>query len=191
MDFVAKVHQKKGMKLTEGSRKSIRIKGSEKVEKQLICYCRYVNCPVCNKNFTYKDSLFHHLETQHKWTSEDKKQLMYECSLCKVLYWKRTELEAHITNKHIKQFKCSECSVSFKVKSSLKAHNEYIHKGKEKEQCQICYAKFEGQNRLKKHIASKHEGKKPHLCTICGYSAALSSRLRNHNKSMVIQSVKL
>ena len=97
------------MKLIEGYRKSKRIEESEEVDKKLICRCNQFNCPVCNEKYKLKRSMFYHLKTQHKWTSEDNKQLMNECPFCKVLYWRKSDLESHITNIHRKAFNCSFC----------------------------------------------------------------------------------
>ena len=129
---------------------------------------------------------FSHLKTQHKWTSEDNIQLMNECPFCKVLYWRKSDLESHITNIHRKAFNCSFCGLTYKSKPRLKVHIEYNHNGKEKEQCQICKKEFQGKHILEGHIAKVHEEKKPHLCSICSFSTSEISNLKKHIKGDIV-----
>jgi len=90
-------NSQKSVKSKNGNRLPTRVKSSD----QLVCYCKPFSCPFCNDRYSDKKSMFVHLKAQHKdsrlsliqpkWSSEDKKQLMYECSLCKVsLYFRQS-----------------------------------------------------------------------------------------------------
>ena len=119
----------KGIRLDKGQRKS---KRTEELKKDLVCNCKPLNCPICHRRFNIRKSMISHLKINHKWTIADIQKLKFECSHCKIVFWKKEDLEAHITNIHVREFKCSICEKVFKLKPSLKAHIEYAHK-REKE----------------------------------------------------------
>ena len=172
-------NSKKRIKGQEGSRQSERLKESKEVVKELICNCKSLNCPVCDDKYASKKTMLRHLKKQHKWTKKEMEKLKYQCPVCKISFWKKADMEAHIII-HNRKFDCSICGKDLKTKFALKTHVEYIHEGREKDKCHICMAEFQGKKTLKNHIEAVHEGKKSHLCSHCGYSSASTFQLRIH-----------
>ena len=137
------------------------LKKSEESKETLIRHCRPFTCPECNRKYSKIILLRQHLRKYHQWSKEDYKKMKHKCSFCKVVKWKKSDLEAHIANIHNKNktYNCSICGKAYKSDTGLRKHIRYDHEGKKKLhlmpkfKCPICEQICRSQPYLDKHIS--------------------------------------
>ena len=122
------------------------------------------SCPICNKGFTRKNYVKHHIEKFHA-NGEVKKP--YRGPICNFGLSRKSYVKDHIARIHKKTWSCEFCDETFKFQAKLKAHTTNVHKGQKPFLCKICNASFATNGEQKKHTEAIHEGKMPFSCDIC------------------------
>ena len=77
-------------------------------------------CPLCGRDFAYKNSLAVHLGTHQQDSAEDK---LFNCNFCSKQFVFKSDLDKH-ENIHTKKRKyvCDQCPKSFLHLTSLRVH---------------------------------------------------------------------
>ena len=137
-------------------------------------------CPICGKDFQYKNSLAIHVATHETEVEADLKQ----CSFCTKRFVFRNDLEKHM-NIHTKkrQYKCDRCPKSFLHQSSLRVHMKSHSSSKQQQlfECSICGIRMNDASNLRSHEKTIHEGIRPHRCKKCDKAFARLYDLKQHS----------
>ena len=109
------------------------------------------------------------------------------CIKCDFGTRKKSELKAHIEDKHSKKsnsnrYSCIKCDLTTRKKSELKIHIEQIHNKNEIIfECNLCDFKTLKSHYLEGHKQAKHEGIK-YDCNDCEYQATTRGNLNRHKQ---------
>ena len=146
-----------------------------------------LNCEMCSKSFSTKQSLKRHVSSVH----EGKKQhctKSINCEICSKSLSSSRSLKNHISFVHDgkKTIECNICSSKFSHKVKFKIHMASVHElpvhteDKGSVKCELCDKKLSSKSHLKIHISSVHERKKPFECMICGSKFSQKHGLDGH-----------
>ena len=81
-------------------------------------------CPFCAENFSSKDELVDHVETEHKEAPKD--QVERQCSLCDTTFSTLEEVTNHTQQVH-RRHECNICFMHFAAEHQLLAHRQMAH----------------------------------------------------------------
>ena len=117
-------------------------------------------CDICDKSFSSKSNLKHHIDTIHL------KLKSYKCEECGKTFNQKGNLEYHVKTVHlkIKPYKCEECCKTFGSKQDLKRHIDAVHLKIKPFKCDECGISFATEGNLKTHINQVHH---PYKCKYC------------------------
>ena len=118
---------------------------------------RYVcQCQVCDKLFTQKSSLNHHIKSVHQGGAR------YPCQVCDRVFNQKGNLNQHIKSVHQgeKPYHCADCGKNFSQKADLFLHIRAVHNGEKPHRCPVCGRGFGQSVSLTRHIRAVHEGPK-------------------------------
>lgn len=171
-----------------------------------------VQCNLCERSFTHRNSLQYHLNSHHTrvrphqcetcgksfFASSALKihrrlhsgEKPYRCEECGKNFRQWGDLKYHTTSLHSteKQFQCEYCGKEFARKYSLVVHRR-IHTGERNYKCEFCGKCFRASSYLQNHRRI-HTGEKPHECDICGKPFRVRSDMKRHQKSHQKKPVK-
>ena len=167
---------------------------SERLEIDMKEGNKDLECSICNKSFSSKDTLKKHLRRIHEAGKS------HICSECGDKFYDKRELKVHILSMHEgkKLFRCSICKLCFIVRSNLKKHmisvhgmdnslNPFelqkmnlIHEVESSLNCEQCGEKFQNKRELKMHSISVHEGKVLYRCSICNFQNQTIQGMKTH-----------
>ena len=88
-----------------------------------------------------------------KQSNKNRNVVTFDCTNCKNVYTRKTDLEEHMQKSHTKE-KCENCSKEYKTKFELKRHMWRSHENIE---CNFCGNKLENRHELKRHKISEHK----------------------------------
>ena len=142
---------------------------------------RYVcQCQVCDKLFTQKSSLNHHIKSVH----QGEKPCPCPCAECGKYFSTRRILNRHIKSVHQgeKPHVCPVCEKGFSQTGTLHGHIRAVHRGEKPYTCTGCCKDFSEKGNLMLHIRTVHNGEKPHACPDCGKAFAHKQGVQRHMK---------
>ncbi|KAI5747994.1 hypothetical protein M8J77_020798 [Diaphorina citri] len=162
------------------------------------------SCHICNKVFTRKGTLMHHIRTVHEkhrgyrcnvcsrsFTNvcnlKDHMQLhtgsrKYVCEVCGETFYYRGSLKVHKFTHSTTPFVCSYCGNVFKNPITLKGHIAVTHLKVSKCVCDICGKELNSAKVMRDHMAV-HSTERPFVCEICNSSFKLIKHLKQHYKT--------
>ncbi len=133
-----------------------------------------LECKLCDKKLTSRQSFINHVNTVHK---EKRK---YKCELCDYSFTQSGNLKRHRESVHSNEtFKCQQCDKTLRNKDSLKRHVAIVHDNIHFK-CDICYKSFTLKSGLNMHLRNVHNIGKPQLQHKCPVVQ------RNDNKTLII-----
>ncbi|XP_033756930.1 zinc finger protein 62 homolog [Pecten maximus] len=134
-------------------------------------------CELCGKEFTSKESLYHHKRGLHS----DSKP--YKCEQCGASFNFNHSLRLHqLKHSGKRPHKCKLCDKSYLTSNHLKMHVEGVHGNKKKYSCSICGKAFSYTTSLRVHEMS-HGNIRPYKCKTCGLGFINSHALKYHTES--------
>ncbi|XP_021361254.1 zinc finger protein 479-like [Mizuhopecten yessoensis] len=134
-------------------------------------------CELCGKEFTSKESLYHHKRGLHS----DSKP--YKCEQCGASFNFNHSLRLHqLKHTGKRPHKCTLCDKSYLTSNHLKMHVEGVHGNKKKYSCSICGKAFSYTTSLRVHEMS-HGNIRPYKCKSCGLGFINSHALKYHTES--------
>ena len=120
-------------------------------------------CDECEKNYTTKSALQHHIQSLHR-------GLRFPCSVCTDVLSTKYALERHVHNMHgsDRKFKCDMCGCAFEDEEYLIRH-EKLHTEQEKTApCAQCGIVLANPRALQIHVKRVHERTIKHTGEDCG-----------------------
>ncbi|XP_069140091.1 zinc finger protein 665-like [Argopecten irradians] len=134
-------------------------------------------CELCGKEFTSKESLYHHKRGLH---SESKP---YKCEQCGASFNFNHSLRLHqLKHSGKRPHQCKLCDKSYLTSNHLKMHVEGVHGNKKKYSCNVCGKAFSYTTSLRVHEMS-HGNIRPYKCKTCGLGFINSHALKYHTES--------
>lgn len=116
------------------SQNQSQLKSDYPIMNQLLSNFKPYKCDRCIESFNTFQQLQNHQEIFHAKS--------FTCSLCNLSYYKKKELDRHITSHHTDiRFNCPKCPKSFTRKDKLLRH-EKIHSAPQFFNCPLCAAVF-------------------------------------------------
>jgi hypothetical protein len=111
------------------------------------------NCDKCNKLFSTKGNLQHHVKQVHDKIKDVK------CDKCEFVCCENGTLKLHIKSVHdkIKDVKCDKCDYVCSTNGNLKLHIKRVHEQIKDFKCNKCEFKCATSGHLRRHIKSVHE----------------------------------
>jgi len=128
-------------------------------------------CLQCDKIFTWKRSLNHHIKTHH----ED--SFRFCCDVCGMKFIDKSYFEVH-SETHNPHRKCEKCGQLCKSKLELKLHTK-SHLGEFSYKCDVCGKGFHTEPKYLLHYRT-HTGEKPFQCTECERRFSRKDKLNEH-----------
>ena len=134
-------------------------------------------CDQCDKDYSKKDTLKFHIESQHETVQK------LHCQICQKGFSNKKSLNGHTKEIHEeKALPCDECSQIFGTVGSLNKHKKTVHV-LNSFKCPQCNKKCKTQGNLNRHIRSIHE-KENFSCNLCDYSTTQQGNLSGHVESV-------
>ncbi|KAG5667302.1 hypothetical protein PVAND_015288 [Polypedilum vanderplanki] len=136
---------------------------------------RRFQCEYCERNYSKKTSLLHHIQMWHTENGE-----IFECE-CGASFKTQKRLRYHKRNTHEQgSYECHECNKFYKSKHLLKTHIAMIHR--DKIPCTICGKEVaEGhlmKDHMKRHLSANH------ICKTCGEKFSTREGLLKHEREI-------
>ena len=107
------------------------------------------------------------------------------CKYCGSAFSRRSNLNQHVKNVHLKKSEgttCSKCGLILSTTDNLKNHLEALHLNKIK--CKKCHSDFPDKAALKFHKKQVHEVRVDYGCTLCEKTYPSGHKLRVHVKAI-------
>ncbi len=136
---------------------------------------REYKCDQCDKVFTAKSYLPHHMAKVHNTQAKN-----FKCKECDFKSAIRRDVRSHYSQVHLKPAKCTYCSYACPFPSKLEMHIKTKHLKLKDLKCKECPFETSRPQNLRLHVMSVHEKKRPHACHLCDYAAAQKGGLREH-----------
>ena len=169
-------------------------------------------CMQCDKKFTHKPSLQHHVDSKHRGIKKAVKREVCDicgcsvtinnykdhlftkhgqgqesalsCSKCERKFRIQTKLDLHMANDHV-SLPCDICGKMF-LKSRMKRHVDEKHTMEHMKAhvCKLCHPTkgFGNKTMFNAHM-NIHTGKRPYKCSVCTYSATNAPNIYKHIKN--------
>ncbi|KAK3921745.1 Zinc finger protein 2-like protein [Frankliniella fusca] len=141
-------------------------------------------CTICEVILPNSNSLKSHMLSHALGT--------YECSLCKLNFKEKSELNNHLSQEHGschseskesteegREHRCEHCGKVFRSTIALRKHKT-THTGERTVLCSLCGKTLANLNSLRVHMRI-HSGERPYACSECGKSFKGPSELRSHS----------
>ena len=122
----------------------------------------FVNCHVCNKEFTWRWQLEAHIQTLHP----------------QIFQNNDVPVQSQQSSYNNKPYACSFCPFRATQKCNLIMHQR-IHTGEKPYKCNVCTYCTAQQSCLVRHLRT-HTGEKPFKCQYCDYRAYDNTSLKSH-----------
>lgn len=115
----------------------------------------------------------------------------HECSLCKMTFKEKDDLNIHLSEDHInfhgskesneedRDHRCEDCGKVFRSTIALRKHKT-THTGERTVLCSLCGKTLANLNSLRVHMRI-HSEERPYTCSECGKSFKGPSELRSHS----------
>ena len=131
-------------------------------------------CGQCDKKYSTKFKLTHHIREMHK--GED-----LLCTQCDYRTKNKSSFDRHLI-KHSEErpFSCENCGLTFKDKAALNSHKK-IHTGEKKYECAVCGKLFRLGVNLQTHERI-HQNKPQAYCNLCDKHFIQSYNYKMHVK---------
>ncbi|CAD7012931.1 unnamed protein product [Ceratitis capitata] len=138
-------------------------------------------CTICSERFSWKPTLYRHIELIHKTLPADKKFLCNECGRA---YMREVHLIEHIKQRHgPRKFKCPDplCEQSFTRTFTLRRHfiTTHTEKTSTRYHCVDCDKYFKVYDQWKYHNEVVHKNEIVY-CPHCGYPFRFKEKLEEH-----------
>ena len=136
-------------------------------------------CVACNKRFTTKTGLRHHIAMVHM------NQRQYQCHSCEKRFYSKKDCDNHERQKHSDdkdKFSCERCGAVFGYKSSLNRHMESCMIEDAVYQCPECLKWFRSKGSLYSHTRGKHSNLS-FVCVKCGKTYERQYSYQRHMKT--------
>lgn len=135
------------------------------------------HCTQCDKLFTLKSSLKHHMKQYHHLGGPPPKP--FNCDICNKDFSSKGNLTQHQrVHSTEKPFKCNVCGHEFRYNSNLGKHMQ-THTSVKPFQCHVCKKEFARACYLSIHMRI-HDGIKPFQCTKCHMTFVQKNNLTRH-----------
>uniref|UniRef100_A0A0A1WEU4 Zinc finger protein 497 n=3 Tax=Zeugodacus cucurbitae TaxID=28588 RepID=A0A0A1WEU4_ZEUCU len=138
-------------------------------------------CTICSERFSWKPTLYRHIEIDHKILPADKK---YLCNECGRAYMREVHLLEHIKQRHgPRNFKCPDplCEQSFTRTFTLRRHfiTTHTEQTSARYHCVDCNKYFKVYDQWKYHNEVIHKNETVY-CPHCGYPFRFKEKLDEH-----------
>uniref|UniRef100_A0A0K8W5V4 Zinc finger protein 497 n=1 Tax=Bactrocera latifrons TaxID=174628 RepID=A0A0K8W5V4_BACLA len=138
-------------------------------------------CTICSESFSWKPTLYRHIEIDHKILPADKKHLCNECGRA---YMREVHLLEHIKQRHGPRcFKCPDplCEQSFTRTFTLRRHfiTTHTEQTSSRYHCVDCKKYFKVYDQWKYHNEVIHKNEIVY-CPHCGYPFRFKEKLDEH-----------
>ncbi|XP_054738338.1 zinc finger protein 184-like [Anastrepha obliqua] len=139
------------------------------------------SCNLCSQSFSWKPTLYRHIELDHKTLPADKK---YLCNECGRAYMREVHLLEHIKQRHRpRNFKCPDplCEQSFTRTFTLRRHfiTSHTEHTSTRYHCIDCDKYFKVYDQWKYHNQVIHKNETVY-CPHCGYPFRFKEKLEEH-----------
>jgi KRAB domain-containing zinc finger protein len=106
----------------------------------------------------------------------------FTCEVCGTMARSKSELQDHMTIKHMTPLVCDQCSETFHSRHGLRKHILHVHTQLYNHQCFICGKKFFEKCGFTEHMLL-HSDSTPHNCEVCFKKFASRSSMRRHQRA--------
>lgn len=138
-------------------------------------------CNICFERFSWKPTLYRHIEIDHKILPADKK---YSCDECGRAYMREVHLLEHMKQRHgPRSFKCPDplCEQTFTRTFTLRRHfiTTHTEQTNSRYHCVDCNKYFKVYDQWKYHNEVIHKNETVY-CPNCGYPFRFKEKLDEH-----------
>ena len=151
------------------------------IYKERYDHVRNVNCPQCNKKFSFQEDMKKHIKAMHE-------GIKYSCDQCDYQSGYKNLLRHHIKRVHeLYRYKCTLCNELFEYSGLLRDHIRVNHEGLPYV-CQICCRPHILKKDLARHLVIHHtvsslvdmNAIKEYKCESCQFQTTYGILMKTH-----------